>query len=506
MRPTGLIHLAVLGFVTLFGTVSARGQIDFTIVARTGQAAGATGANYDALSTPYINTSGQVAFGASLSGAGVNAGNNMAIFAGAPDSPAVTVRSGMAVPGAAPGFTLGPLTDPFYFPAQCSFGFNKEGHVLFEAPLAGPGIDPSNSYLTQAYYLAGAGSLQTVASAADSHVRPLLTAGDVVAYFGNDGVKVWSPGNANPNPVGNPVERAVISPNGELAFLGSDDAGFGIQAGTPGDIHAVMTAGDVAPGTAAPAHFASALFPSINKAGMVAFHAYINSDGNPNPQYDESIWIGKAGSLGMVARQGEIAPGTGGRVYAGFEGDIDTYRTPAISGAGEAAFAALLRDSGDNLSSGLFAGKPGQVRVVALEGDHANNAPAGFTVGELRIDSPLTINSRGQVAFGDRSGVLYVDDPAAGLLLVAGVGLPFQLGPGDVRMISEIDFNEIQAVTGGEDGRAFGFNDAGQLTFGMKFTDGTSAVVITAVPEPLGVGVVGMLVAVMGRGRASRRR
>jgi hypothetical protein len=55
-----------------------------------------------------------------------------------------------------------------------------------------------------------------------------------------------------------------------------------------------------------------------------------------------------------------------------------------------------------------------------------------------------------------------------------------------------------------DDGQNFVFNDAGQLVLDAHFTDGTSAVLIANVPEPVGLGMV--LVSLAGLACRGRRR
>ena len=195
------IRIAVC-VVLCFCASSILAEPGFVVVARTGQPAPAGSAvSYDVLGTPFINTSGQVAFGATLAGPMANATNNSAIFVGSPVAPDMLVRSGMTVASEGSQFTLGPIDFG-------SIGFNAEGHALFGAPLNGAGIDPSKSFT---YWLATPASLLKVASADSAIYRPLLTAGDLAAYQSNDGVHVWSPANPNPPAAGASIERAVLS-------------------------------------------------------------------------------------------------------------------------------------------------------------------------------------------------------------------------------------------------------------------------------------------------------
>jgi hypothetical protein len=490
----------ILGFVVVFFSSTVFAQSGFTIVARTGQSASGTNATYDMLSAPAISASGQVAFMASLAGTGITAANDSAIFAGAANAPSLLVRNGAPVPSAGAGFTLDMI-------GMGIPRFNADGHALFGSTLTGPGIDQSNQYLTSAYWLASPGNLQKIAPAigfGGSYDTPLLTAGDLAVWPANDGLHIWTPANSNPPATNSEfLGLPVVNASGAVAYLGHADAAgatVAIFLGTPGNMQKIAVSGDAAPGLPAGTQFVGDLYPSINAAGQAAFHAYLSGG------MGDSVWIGGKGNLALIARTDTPAPGTGGLRYGSFNLDIDDYRTPAISGAGEVAFACSLINDQGTQGSGLFAGKAGQVRLVAQEGEHAGNAPQFVTVGELSNATPFCINSAGLVAFNVSSG-LYAADASGALMLVAGIGLPFELAPGDIRTIAEIGFGEAQTGTGGEDGRAFAFNDAGQLAFELTFTDNGSAVVVTAVPEPGGVGLVALVMCVIGcqRSRIARR-
>jgi hypothetical protein len=491
---------AALGLtLALLAPAAANAQPSFTIVARTGQPApGAAGVSYGELGAPAINPAGQVAYFASLVGPTANAANNSAVFAGAPNAPALLARAGDSVGG---GFSLARVD--YALPR-----FNADGHALIGAPLAGPGIDPANDAATYAYYLAAPGSpLRKVAPAVgpnNSYFIPVLTAGDRAAWTGNDGPFTWSAANPTPASVGGaPIETVLLNPAGQLAFLSAAENGTAVIVGPPGAGQVVAQSDDPAPGTPAGTTFTLPLFPAVNAAGQVAFRAYLAPQDGPNS--DASIWVGKPGAVGLVARAGNVAPGTGGLRYGDIGGDIDQYQTPALSPAGEVAFTTALVDGQQGFhGTALFAGKPGQVRLVAREGDHAPNAPVNYTVGDLRPFINMAINAKGQVAFLDNADTLYVVDADGRLTLIAAIGLPFQLAAGDSRIVTDVAFGELQTSTGGEDGRATGFNDLGQLVFTLGFADNTSAVVVGTVPEPSAMSILA-LTAALGA-RPPRRR
>jgi hypothetical protein len=485
----------------------------YTVVAQSGQPAPGSGATYNTLFAPSLNPSGQVAFYGTLSGPSANIDDNAALFAGAPAAPGLVARNGDAAPTLPAGVRFGDLLDGE--PPR----FNADGHVAFGASLvggpipAGPGV--------YSYWLGSAGNVQPVileqslpTLAHDLRFplqRPVLAAGDRLAWASNNGVYVRSPADPDPQaPAGSAIEQPALNPNGALAVLaaveGPPTGALAVLVGPPGDLRPVATSGDPVSGAPAGTAVGFPLYPSVNAAGRTAFHGYIRTDPS-GPVDTPALFVGSPGLPGggfqVVARAGDPAPG--GLTYS-FIIDIDEYRPPAISGAGEVVF-----NSGGPVASGLFAGTPGNVRLVARSGQHAANAPPGLDVQRLDGTGTYTINSRGQVAFLDYSDTtptghlgLYVADPDGSLTLLAAVGYPFDLGPGDSRTVSDIRFGLEGTATGGEDGRPFAFNDAGQVAFALRFTDGTSAVVLTTVPEPCPIAAVGLAALALFRRRTGR--
>ena len=80
------IRIAVCVVLCFCGLSSILAEPGFVVVAHTGRPPLPAGSavSYDVLGTPFINTSGQVAFGATLAGPMANATNNSAIFVGSP--------------------------------------------------------------------------------------------------------------------------------------------------------------------------------------------------------------------------------------------------------------------------------------------------------------------------------------------------------------------------------------------------------------------------------------
>jgi hypothetical protein len=75
---------------------------------------------------------------------------------------------------------------------------------------------------------------------------------------------------------------------------------------------------------------------------------------------------------------------------------------------------------------------------------------------------------------------LFISDPALGGRLIAREGGPFDVGSGDFRTITGIDFLE-----GRSNNASTGLSNDGTLAFRLTFTDGTSGIfTATIVPEP----------------------
>src|SRR5690606_29696952 len=77
------------------------------------------------------NDAGHIAFSNQLTGTGVNASNNIALFAGPASSPALLARTGDPALGVAAGVTYSQAALP---------SLNASGQYVFRMQLAGPGI------------------------------------------------------------------------------------------------------------------------------------------------------------------------------------------------------------------------------------------------------------------------------------------------------------------------------------------------------------------------------
>jgi hypothetical protein len=465
------------------------------------------GITFQGFFAPVINASGQVAFLSSVSD-GTPSGIS-GLFAGTPGSWQAAAVRGTAAPGGAGTYNQ-----------FGSVGLNDAGQVGYLA------------------FVNGGPGFKGIFAGAPGSVQPAAVLGTA------------SPAGPNYTEMGNLSPAPVINNSGRVAYVANLAGGpdkFGLFAGAPGAVQTVGVTGGASP---VGGNYTGFSFPTINDAGQVAFYAGIT--GGPAVG---GIFAGSAGAVQAVALQGTAAPAGGN-----YAGPTNFAGNPVINGAGQVAFVSAL--TGGSSPSGVFAGAPGAMQTVALEG---TAAPAGgnytifsspvldgagrvafitslaggaatrgiFTgspgalqtvalqgtpspdgIGNIDVDFDATaaMNGAGQVAFTSRlsgTGVTAANDnglfvwSAGSLLKIIREGDTFDADPGpalDIRTVSGIQF---VSGSGGEDGRAVGFNDSGMLVYKLSFVRGQDGIYSSAVPEPTGAAM--LLVACAGATLRRRR-
>jgi len=203
----------------------------------------------------------------------------------------------------------------------------------------------------------------------------------------------------------------------------------GIIKTTDAGTEVVAWSNDVAPGTDG-GEFSRSHKPVLNNHDQVAFSAYLSAYTAPTPYKLYGIWSeGLIDELHLVARQGSPAPGTN-------DAFGDKMDNTAISDAGYTAFMANLENA--RYTYGLWAETaPGVLELIALE------------------------------------------------------GAEFEVAPGDVRIISDVQFAATYGSIVDAYAHEHAFNGRGEMVFSLKFTDNTTGVFTATVPEP---GTLMMLV------------
>ena len=475
-----------------------------TVAVAGAAAPGTGGARFRTPGWPIVLTGdGQTLFyGTLVQGGDVTFDNDYGIWSGAPGAMQLFSRRGDPAPGL-PGVRY----DLFFANTHPS------GAIGFNASLAGPTVNETNNSAAWVGTIASGKSLQLLARAGDA--APGLAAG----------VRFRSVGTPMVNASGQVALHA-------LAAVGPTNV-EGVWVGPPGNLQPVVTTGT--PPADVPGRTLSFLGVSrFNDAGHLAFMGFLNAETTEEQLSNVGIWAGPAGAVRAIAMEDQQAPGFEPGVV--FHGTVpgeaisyDAFKNPTLGNGGHVAFAATVFGANLDVShnDGVWVSRPvggpnpPALTSVAREGDAAPGAPDGTVFNGIlfgddlipAFESPL-INSAGQVAFealtsgplGQFGRGIWATDPSGALHLVAHTGMPFEITPGDVRVVEAL---KLSAGGSSADGQLAALNDAGQLAFGARFTDGSEGVfVATVVPEPGMAWVAAGLAVLLRRGerRAVRRK
>jgi hypothetical protein len=219
---------------------------------------------------------------------------------------------------------------------------------------------------------------------------------------------------AGPGVTFSDFDAAALNAAGNLAFratvLGSgvDLANnVGIWSHRGGALDLVVRTGDAAPGTSAEIQYSSIGAPRLDATGHTAFHAHLAGDSIVRFTNDEGLWSESGGSLHLMARTGNVAPGAGGGAYNDFS-SLPTSPGPdstdvfVLNAAGQMAFRASLVGGGVTPfnNSGIWSEDGGALGLVAREGEAAPRTPGDSFGSFVLAGGPEpVINAAGQTAF-----------------------------------------------------------------------------------------------------------
>jgi hypothetical protein len=514
----------LLVVVCCFSVNVARSQTVRTIALSDQHAPGTTGnIRFNGFGPPHLNSAGQAAFVASLAGEGLCCNpyvlptgifNNSGIWMGDGGSLSLVVRAGEQAPGLPAGVryrgfydTILPISSngPLAFEAGASApgganyfgvwagnpgGFNlvlKAGdHAPDTAPelyfsnFDGPGHFKMNS--------AGQGLLDSELGALDYYTD------DNGLWSSKSGTLALVARTGDHAP-GMPADvyfeglgRASLNSSGSVAFAaGLSGGGFGylfdqsIWSDRSGSVALIASAGRHAAGTDASVVFRGLSdYPLIDTAGHVAFDGWLSGPGVIAAN-DNGIWSDVSGSLSLVVRAGDRAPGTRSDVTFQEIDDPDIF----FSNSGKIAFVASLAGPGVDPTNnfGIWSNTSGAFRPVMRAGD----AAPGISGKVFGGSNSIVFNDAGQVAFRGLvtdPGVainnpyeaihgLWAEDKAGELHLIVREGGQIEVAPGDFRTVESFDYvsGDIDGLNG--DGSPYAFNARGEFAFFARFTDGT---------------------------------
>jgi hypothetical protein len=237
------------------------------------------------------------------------------------------------------------------------------------------------------------------------------------------------------------LRMPVLNAAGQTAFsaefsgLGSTE---GIWLEKNGSLDLIAKSGDQPPGTPSGVSFRGFSTPHLNSHGQFTFIGTLMGN-DVTAINDQGIWSDRSGSVALVVREGEQAPGTpAGTVFS-----FTSFSGPIFNSAGQTAFSARLEGSGitNANNAGMWSDRGGSLALIARAGDHAPGTPDG--VNFFEENAAPVLNAAGQTAFtyrilgamypatqgiwSERNGaldlVVQIGDPAPGMPGVNFTGL-----------------------------------------------------------------------------------
>ena len=434
-------------------------QYDATASGTTG------GATYGTLAAaPVLRDDGRVVFRA------VTSTSKKGVWSWKSSAMGLVAVEGMSAPGLA-GVTISALD--YGAVSADSPIVNQNGEVVMGGTLSGTGITAGTN---DKVILSGATSetLATVARSGDA--APGVSGGLFGTFRAPDGITS-----------GGKVSFRADMRTGVGGVVTSTKTG--IWQGVPGSLQIVARGGNVlVPGYT----FQSPDFRhTMNAAGATVFNTTLSDSFGERPAV-----AGGTGTMALIARQGMTVPDLPGVSYSNDSslGGTQQYRS-AMSSSGIVVFEAPIAGTGITTANtyGWFKVEGGSTTTILRQGQQAPGLAAGLLLAAgSQYSSVFQVNRYGQVFLGaqisgtgvtsSNNDILIAQDQNGDWKLIAREGSPFTVAPGDTRTIQTmIGVSTIPPAGGPEDGRAMGWNDAGQAVFRLNFTDGSQGIFVATV-------------------------
>ena len=269
----------------------------------------------------------------------------------------------------------------------------------------------------------------------------------------------------------------MMAPLTERGYIPSPDTvvnGAFITGTSHLDLELVAVQGDPAPDVPGGFVFGISTLkrPAINNAGQLTVYFRVEGPGVDRTN-DQAIWMGTSGEdLRLVIREGDPAPDTEpGTVFTGSPG-------VRLGEGGRVLLSAGL--AGPSAPGGLWMGTSADDlnRIVQWGAPDPDGEP--INTGNQQM------NNAGQIVSGSMFSGAWFYDPDEGVRSIVRVGDVLEVAPGDFRTLSYVYRSE--EYSGGQDGVRRSFNDAGQLVFLGRFTDGTRGIFLATIPGAIAPG------------------
>ncbi|GAB4544047.1 MAG: hypothetical protein Tsb0013_00820 [Phycisphaerales bacterium] len=273
------------------------------------------------------------------------------------------------------------------------------------------------------------------------------------------------------------LDTPAVDDEGRVVFKGElEDVAFDTEFGiwrefSPGDLRLLYRSGQALPGLLTDEFGSEPGRPSLSGSGHTAFFAEVDSvrifvfD-------NQIIWANapEAGTLRIVVREGDEAPGTPSGVefgHATLQDVID--RSPLIDDLGRVSFTALLRGPGVNATNdvGLWAERGSAPALLIRNGDPVPGAAGASRTVRLRFpEDRHVVSADGQVLLNARDDLdgrtLLLWDESTTPTVVAQSGTTINTGDRSLDLLSV----ERGALS----------PDGSRVAFGAQFVDAARGV------------------------------
>jgi hypothetical protein len=189
-----------------------------------------------------------------------------------------------------------------------------------------------------------------------------------------------------------------INSLGKVAFTathsGSMPFAYEIWTDGSGSLQRLFRHGDQAPGLSAGITFSGfSSLSALNRSGQLAFYHSLSGPGVTSDT-DESMWSTTSGELALIARDGDAAPGLpAGSTY------FYVWNAATFNDAGQLVYSGGIRDPGGTSPNGgaLWRESGGVRSLIVATGDHIPGMPPGATLRSLALSVPM--NRAGEIVF-----------------------------------------------------------------------------------------------------------
>ena len=425
-----------------------------------------------------ISPNGTTLWGAtfwdSIGTGGITAANDEAFFGGpASGAPSLQVQQGSPAPGTV-GATYAQAFSSF---SQQSNGINDQGRLYFSGSLTGGDTSTTTGSNNQSGWFAGlpAGIEMIQRKGSPVNGVPGAIAIDTSATMGFV---------SQMNSSGAFLYEVVMSNTQGTATVTNDRA---YLVHTPGVGSTVLVReGDVAPGCngatfnaeTGDAWSAGLGGNAFNRNGQTVFSSTLRGGDVSGTTNNVGLFMGSPGNLQLVVREGMNAPGT--------DAQFQAFQTSnaIINNNGQVMFQGILTGGTSTTANdtGVWMGTPGNLVLVAREGDAAPSSGGG-TLASLSGTS-IYFNDQGRVMFtnsptgGTVTGLWYIWDAVGGIQPLTINGSQYEVAPGVFKTLQSVSTTSFNNT----DGASLIFGHTGKIALKLGFTDATGAVVIVTLP------------------------